>query len=57
MAMARQKLAKHTPVAKDMHTTIELLEAVISVQSMLKLYNEDKRDKLVSCEPALEVGG
>jgi hypothetical protein len=39
MSIARQGLSKHVPVAKNMHTAIEeLLEAVFSVQSILKLY-------------------
>lgn len=40
---------KHTPMVTDMHTTLEeLLEAEFSVQSMLRPYNEDQWDKLVS---------
>jgi hypothetical protein len=49
--MARQQLGKHTPVGTDMHATTEqLLEAVISVRSTLKLHNEYQWDNLVSCE-------
>lgn len=55
-AMAKQHLGKHTPVGMDLHAITEkLLEAVISVRSILKLHNEDQRDKLVSCESALVV--
>jgi hypothetical protein len=40
-AIAWEQLDKHVSVAMDVHTTIELLEAVFSMQSMLRLYNED----------------
>jgi hypothetical protein len=40
MAIARQWLGKHIPVAADTHATIEeLLDKVSFVRSMLKLYN------------------
>jgi hypothetical protein len=39
-AFARQQHAKHMSMAMDMHAAIEeLLEAVFSMQSMLRLYN------------------
>jgi hypothetical protein len=42
MAVARQWHSKHFSVAPNTHTTVkELLDMVFSVQSMLRLYNED----------------
>jgi hypothetical protein len=44
MAVARQRLSKHAPVATNTHVTIEeLLEADFSMQSMQRLYNEGQR--------------
>jgi hypothetical protein len=49
VTVARQQRSKHAPTATDMHATIEeLLEGVFSVQSILRLYNKDQRDQLVS---------
>jgi hypothetical protein len=48
----------NVPAATDMHTTIEeLLEAVFSMQSMMKLYKEDQQDsKNVRGESRVEAG-
>jgi hypothetical protein len=41
---ARQWLCKYVPAAKDNHrTTEELLEAKLSMQSLLRLHNENSR--------------
>jgi hypothetical protein len=48
-AVARQRLDKHLAAAVDMHAAIEeLLEAVFSVWSVLKLYSEGHQEKSVS---------
>jgi hypothetical protein len=44
-SIARQWLGKHIPAATNMHTTEELLEALFSMLSMSRLYNEDQQDK------------
>jgi hypothetical protein len=43
MAVTRQLLSKHAPAATNTHVTEAMLEAVFSVQSMPRLYNEDQR--------------
>jgi hypothetical protein len=43
MSTARQWLGKHAPMAADAHTTIELLEAVFSMWSVLRLYDKEQR--------------
>jgi hypothetical protein len=41
-AIARQRHGKHVSVAVDMHATVEeLLEAVFSMWSVPRLYNEN----------------
>jgi hypothetical protein len=51
MATDGQQFNKHAPMAKDMHTTIEeMLDAVLSIQSMLWLFSVDHREKFVSDE-------
>jgi hypothetical protein len=47
MSIARQGLGKYVPMTTNTHATIELLEAVFSSRSVLRLYNEDQQDKLV----------
>jgi hypothetical protein len=43
-AVGRERLCKHYSTAKDKHATTEkLLEAVFSVGSALRLFNEDRR--------------
>jgi hypothetical protein len=49
MAIARKWLSKHAPAATDMHTTMEeLLHVVFPVWPLLRLYIEDRWEKLVS---------
>jgi hypothetical protein len=36
-------ISRHVKASKDMHTTEELREEVFSVQSMLRLHNEDQQ--------------
>jgi hypothetical protein len=49
-AIAMHQLSKHAPTTTDTHATVEgLLEVVFSMQSMLRIYNEDQWDQLV-CE-------
>jgi hypothetical protein len=43
LAIVRQQLGKHTPIATDMHATTELLEAVFSLWSVPRLYNEGQQ--------------
>jgi hypothetical protein len=44
MTIARQQYAKHMSVSTDTHATTEkLLEAVLSVLSVPRLYNETLR--------------
>jgi hypothetical protein len=52
MSTTTQRLGKHTPVAKNTHTTTEEpLESVFSMQSVPRLYNKDQQDKQdMSCE-------
>jgi hypothetical protein len=46
---ARQRPGKHMSAATNKHaTTEELWRAVFSVWSVPRLYNEDKREKLLS---------
>jgi hypothetical protein len=48
-AIARQQDSKHVSAAMNQDaTTEELLEVVYSVQSVLRLYNEDQWKKLFS---------
>jgi hypothetical protein len=50
-SVTRQQLSKHTYTATGMHTTTEeSWEAVFSVWPIPRPFNEDQRDKLVSCE-------
>jgi hypothetical protein len=43
-----QRLSKHVPTATNTHTTTEeLLEAMSSVQSVLRLYSNDEQEKLL----------
>jgi hypothetical protein len=57
-SVASQYHGKHVSVATNTHATIEEpQEAVFYTHSVLRLYNQDKWDKLVSCESAVIVGG
>jgi ribosome-interacting GTPase 1 len=48
-ATVRQHHDKYVSTAMNQHATVEeLLEAVFSVQSLLRLYNENHLEKLVS---------
>jgi hypothetical protein len=42
-AITRKGLGKHVPVTTDTHATIELLEAVFSMQSVSRIYKEGQR--------------
>jgi Holliday junction resolvasome RuvABC ATP-dependent DNA helicase subunit len=55
VATAMQRCGKHVSMATNEHATIEEpLDTVFSMWSMLRLYNKDEMDKLVSRQP---VGG
>jgi hypothetical protein len=44
MVIAKQRLGKHAPVARDMQATMEeLLEAMFSMQFIQRLYNESQQ--------------
>jgi hypothetical protein len=46
MATDEQQFNKHAPTAKDMQTTMaEMLEAVLSIRSILWLFSENHREK------------
>jgi hypothetical protein len=56
--MFRQRHSKHVSMSTNTPTTGEdLWELVFSVWSALRLYNEDQRDKLGSCESGVAVDG
>jgi hypothetical protein len=46
-AIGMQRLSKYTLTATDMHTTGELLEAISSMPSMLRLCSKDEQEKLL----------
>jgi hypothetical protein len=57
-ATARQQISKHAPTATDMHATLEeLLDEVFSILSIMRLYSEDHREKLVSHESEVDSHG
>jgi hypothetical protein len=51
VAPEEARLSKHVCMATSTHGTIQqLLDTVSSLWSMIRLYDEDQRDKSVSCE-------
>jgi hypothetical protein len=57
-AIARQWHDKHVSAAMNKHATIkELLVAAFCTWSVLRLYNRNKQEKLVSCESEVGVSG
>jgi hypothetical protein len=48
-----QQLSKHAPTVRGTHTTEELLEAMSSVQSVLRLYSNDKQEKLLMSQKSM----
>jgi hypothetical protein len=57
VATDRQEHNKHVFAATTKHTPIkELLEAVLSVQSMLRLYSKDQQEKLGSQRSRSQLG-
>jgi ribosome-interacting GTPase 1 len=57
-AVARQRSHKYISASTHKHATIEeLLDAVFSLRSVTRLYNENEREKRVSRDSAHVAGG